>query len=81
MIEAIEPIKVFIVVAYCETKVFLLLFSDRLLDLTRRRRSRRDISAYCRRGCQGRASRSLRKRAYRQREGTNVDSNESIHGG
>ena len=81
MIEAIEAIKVFIVVAYCETKVFLLLFSDRLLDLTRRRRSRRDISAYCRRGCQGRGSRSLRIRAYRQREGTNVDSKESIHSG
>jgi len=36
MIKAIEAIKVFIVVAYCETKVFLLLFSDRLLDLALR---------------------------------------------
>jgi len=36
----IEAIQVRIVIVYCETKVLLVLFSDRLLDLTRRRRSR-----------------------------------------
>jgi len=38
--EAIEGVQVLIVVVYCKTKVFLVLFSDRLLDLTRRGRSR-----------------------------------------
>ena len=38
--EAIEGVQVLIVVVYCETKVLLVLFSDRLLDLTRRGRSR-----------------------------------------
>ena len=36
----IETIQVLIVVAYRETEVFLLLFSDRLLNFTRRGRSR-----------------------------------------
>lgn len=36
----IETIQVLIMSVYCETKVFLLLFSDRLLDFTRRGRSR-----------------------------------------
>ena len=38
--EVIEGIQVLIVVAYRETEVFLLLFSDRLLNFTRRGRSR-----------------------------------------
>jgi len=35
-----EAIQVLIMVVYCETKVLLVLFSDRLLDLTRRGRTR-----------------------------------------
>jgi hypothetical protein len=38
--EAIEGVQVLIVVVYCKTKVLLVLFSDRLLDLTCRGRSR-----------------------------------------
>ena len=38
--EAIEGVQVLIVIVYCKTKVLLVLFSDRLLNLTRRGRSR-----------------------------------------
>lgn len=81
MIEGIEAIQVRIVVAYCETKVFLLFFSDRLLDLTRWRRTRRNSSRCCRRACEWGRCRRLPKGAYRQREGTKVDNNESVHSG
>jgi hypothetical protein len=76
-----EAIQVRIVVVYCETKVFLLLLSDRLLDFTRRRRSRRNSSRCCRRACERRGRRGLRKRANRQREGGDVDNDESVHSG
>ena len=69
----IEAMQIRIVIAYCETKVFLLFLSDRLLDLTRRRGSRRNSSRSRRCGCKWRGCRGLRKRAYRQREGTNGD--------
>ena len=58
-----EAIQVRIVVVYCETKVFLLLLSDRLLNFTRRRGSRRNSSRCCGRVCDWRGGRSLRKRA------------------
>jgi len=58
-----EAIQVRIVVVYFEIKVFLLLLSDRLLDFTRRRRSRRNSSRCCGRVCDWRGGRSLRKRA------------------
>ncbi len=59
----IEAIQVRIVVVYGETKVFLLLLSDRLLDFTRRRRSRRNSSRCRRRACDRRGGRRLGKRA------------------
>ncbi len=40
--EAIEGIQVLIMVVYRETEVLFVLLSDRLLDLTRRRRTCRD---------------------------------------
>ena len=75
----LSVIEVGIVVAYCETKVFLLFFSDRLLDLTRRRRSRRNSSRCRRCTSERRGRRCLRERANRQREGANVDNDESVH--
>ena len=76
-----DTIQVRIMAVYRETKVFLLFLSDRLLDFTRRRRSRRNSSRCCRCTCDGRGRRCLRKRANRQREGGTVDNDESVHSG
>src|SRR5262249_4633309 len=79
--EPIECIQVLIVVAYCETKMLLVLLSDRLLDPTGRSRGRGDSRRCCRGACDWRSGGCLRKRACRQREGTKGDNDESVHNG